>query len=312
MRGAVRAVVEREAEAGRHDADDGDAAPADLDLAPEDRRVAAEAALPEVVAEDDDARPVRAVLLLAEAAAERRGDAEDREDVAPDVSRADALRLSRAAGEHRRAVGEEADVGEGADPGPVRLPLVVGEPRLIEPLPRAPDDGDALRAPPGKRGQEDALHDAEERRRGADAEGEGEGGDDGEARAAAERAGGEAGVEPEVFQAAGAALVAHLLLVALDAAEGADGPAAGRVRGEAGALVVAGLHVEVEAHLLVELDLVGAAAGEGAGGGAQLVEPAHGHAPWKAKPSTRLTAPDERAHSATSASSCRCPSRVSS
>jgi hypothetical protein len=275
LRRSVGAVVERQAEAGRHHAHDGRRPPADLDRTPDDRRVGAEAALPELVPEHDDGRSVGPVLLLGERATEHRRDAEHAEEVRAHTAAAQPLRLPGAAGERRRAIGEQRDVGEGPHVGAVGLPLVVRQPRLVEPLPRAPHDRQALRSAPWQRREEHRLHDPEERRGGADPERQRQRGDDGEAGTPAQCAPGEARVLQDVVEPARAPLVAHLLLVAVDAPEGALRPSTRLVGRQPGTLVGPRLHLEVEPHLLVQLQLVLPAAHQRACRGPDLVVPRH-------------------------------------
>ena len=88
---------------GGADADDREGAAVERDRAPDDRRIAGESPLPEVVAEDDDrVRVRRAVFLRQERAAEDRADAERVEEVAADELAEDALR------DRRRCAGSSA------------------------------------------------------------------------------------------------------------------------------------------------------------------------------------------------------------
>src|SRR5205823_6656474 len=139
---AAATEVDRQLETERHDADDRCALPGDLNLASDHRRIAAEATLPEPIPQHNDARPVRPILFRGKVAPEYRLHAEDRKDIRMDGRRADALGFVAIEGD--RTVAEKADVRERGDACAPSLPLVVREPRLIEALPRAPHDGDAI------------------------------------------------------------------------------------------------------------------------------------------------------------------------
>jgi hypothetical protein len=80
-------------------------------------------------------------------------------------------------------------------------------------------------------------------------------GDTGEARGAPEAAARIAGVADEVVQPAKPPRVAHRFLVCVDAAKAGDRCAPGLARRHTLALVFLRFHVEMEAHLLVQLAL---------------------------------------------------------
>ena len=64
-----------------------------MDVSADERRLGAEHALPQVVAQHDDALPAGYILVLGEIAAENRFDAEHRKKCRGDVLAFDALRL---------------------------------------------------------------------------------------------------------------------------------------------------------------------------------------------------------------------------
>ena len=79
--GGVDGEVGREREAAGHHAHDAPRRAVELDRAADDRRIAAEAVLPETVREDDDGRPSGSVLVRREGAPQDRRDAEGLEGV---------------------------------------------------------------------------------------------------------------------------------------------------------------------------------------------------------------------------------------
>ena len=80
-----------EDEPWRHDADDRHRASADADRAAEDCGIAAEAALPEAMADDRGGRTIRTELLACEAAAQCRRHADHRKEIVEQQSREDTL-----------------------------------------------------------------------------------------------------------------------------------------------------------------------------------------------------------------------------
>ena len=113
------------------------------------------------------APPVRAIFFRRKVASDDRLHAQDREDVHVDARRSNSLGTVTIEGD--RPIGVESDVGKGGDARLPPLPLVVREPGLIEALPRAPDDGNAIGIAVRERREEYLLDDAEERGCRADA-----------------------------------------------------------------------------------------------------------------------------------------------
>ena len=167
LRPAAPTKVDRQPEVVRHDADDCRRLAGDLDLASHYGRISPESSLPQAVAKDHDVRSVGPIFFGREIAAEQRSHAEYGKHIGHDIRDADALRALAVEG--HRIVEEEADVGEGRNARLPSLPFVVRQPRLVEALPGAPDDGDALRMSVREGSQEHLLDDAEERRRRPDA-----------------------------------------------------------------------------------------------------------------------------------------------
>src|SRR5262249_61410298 len=93
-RPGVVATRGREAEAAGHASSHGPRAALEPDLAVHDRPVPAEAALPEIPGEEDRRRLARLLLLGAEDPAQRRLDAEHREERGRDRLAADPLGLA--------------------------------------------------------------------------------------------------------------------------------------------------------------------------------------------------------------------------
>ncbi len=162
------------AKPGWADADDGEGAAVERQRAAEDGRIAGESPLPEVVAEDDDrVRVWRAVFVRQERAAENRVDTERVEEVAADDLAEDAVRVAAGAQVHRRQrEGDEVLDARGA-----ALPVVdevgIGEAQVAA-RPRRDVQRDqpaavrhAVHLPLHR-----ALHPAEHRHVGADAEAE--------------------------------------------------------------------------------------------------------------------------------------------
>ncbi len=184
-------IVERELESRRKDPDHRDRRAVQLDRLSHERRIRAIPSLPDVVAEDDGRSAVQAILFLGEIAPDDGRYAEHRKHFPVDVRRAYSLRLV-AVGEVVCTIAVESNVGKRRNVGLPSLVLVVGEPRLVEPLPRTPEDGDAVCFLVGERREEHALDHRKERSRGADAKGEREDHERGERRLTAQGTPGEA------------------------------------------------------------------------------------------------------------------------
>ena len=302
---AALEVPHDEVEARRQDADDGEVLAVEEEAAADDVGIAAELALPEAGADQDHRRRARPVLVGGEVAPEHRLDAEHAEEVRRDELALEALRLADA-GQAEALHARHRHRGEAAV-----LPLPVAE---VEERDRAApevrlalvDRDQLLGARVRERLEEDAAHHREEGGVGADAEREGHDRDGGEAGAAPEDAQAVAQVLEQRLDEADAARVAVLLLDRLDAAELEAGAPHRLVFAQAGAAVLVRLHLEVEAELLVELVLDGAAAEERAQAVAEVAQ--HRYTSRR----TRAMASVSFFHSSVSVSSCFFPARVSS
>jgi hypothetical protein len=171
----------RKPERWRHDADDAKRAIVEEHRSPEDRRIGAEALLPEAVAEHGDVAAFRHVVIGPDRAADQRRDAHDVEEPAGDA-RGVQLRRVAAAGQVHGAAG----VGVGRHRGERRRPLgpdrelvradrVAIDAGLGTPL---PDGDEPVGVRVRQRAQQHRVGDAEHRRCRADSEGHE--GDDGE------------------------------------------------------------------------------------------------------------------------------------
>jgi hypothetical protein len=162
--GGVHREVGRKREAPRHDADDPPRLPVQLDDLSEDVRVSAEAVLPDGVGEDGDGRSAGDVLVLGEAAPEDGPAAQRLERVGGDARDADPDGLSPA-GEIRGVGLPRRDPLEARDLAPVVHDLAVGEPRLVEVLPAAPDHDPPVGLRVRERRQQDRADHREDRGR---------------------------------------------------------------------------------------------------------------------------------------------------
>jgi hypothetical protein len=186
----------RKAEPRGHDPDDGMRGSVDRDRAAE-QVGAAEAALPEPVAEDDDVRSAVLLLLGTEGAADQRLHAEQGQEIGGHAGPLDALG-PRLVGERVARPRPHAERGEGAVLRPPRE--VVGD-RDVDVSRGAVDalriDGDEpVGVRIGERPDEDRVDGAEDRRRHSDPQGDAGGGGHRERRAAPERATGESDILP--------------------------------------------------------------------------------------------------------------------
>ena len=116
--------------------------------------------------------------------------------------------------------------------------------------------------PIGKRLEENAVGDAEDRGVRGDAERDREQDDERVSRGVAQRADRVPDVADEILEVRAAAGLVPLLFEALDAAEGGEGSAPGLIARDAALFQLGGFHVDVEAHLVVDLALVPPAAEE--------------------------------------------------
>jgi hypothetical protein len=171
-------------EFGRRDADHGEDPSGNLDRASDDPRVAPEPALPQSMADDRHRVPSRcAVLVRVKGASENRPDSEDVEEIGggglgPDPfdvaidAEGDGFDLGGDdSGEEVGLGGEVADVGQGERFVEFAVDLAFGQDDQPAGVGGARDGID-----------EDPVDPAEDDGAGADAEGQGEDGDEGEAR----------------------------------------------------------------------------------------------------------------------------------
>ena len=307
-RGHEDVVFARVARQGRQDADQGMYAVVHVELAAHHARVGAEMLLPELVACEQHGLGPRHLLVGPKAAPERGLDAENAEEVPRHDARLHPLRLTRAEQREGHRVVLDQPV-EALDLGAKVLDL---EGRKAEIRDAGPGGGlleEHQRLPVAIRQgtQQHGVHHGEHGAVGPDAEGEGEHHHRGEAGAAAQAAQAIAHVLHEVLQQTHAAGVAAGLFRSLHGTEVHPRLPAGLPGVEPEAPVLLGLHLEVEAHLVVHLAVALRAVGEGADPGAQPVEQAH-HAVSR----MRATAADSRVQFAVSSSSRLRPARVSS
>jgi hypothetical protein len=134
-----------------------------------DRGVAAEAALPQLVADDRHGVASGQVLLRCEESPPGGADTEHREDLGARPRGGQAFGLA-ATGEVDGAEAESHHRLERAAFLAISQELGLGEARLRLVLPAVPDLDDALRLRVGQRLQEDAVDQAEHGRVGADAQ----------------------------------------------------------------------------------------------------------------------------------------------
>ena len=155
--------------------------------------------------------------------------------------------------------------------------------------------------------------DAEDRRGGADAEGERGEGRGGKGRRAPQRAEAVSKIAHRVLEERRPDLVARALLRAFEPAEPDKRLAARLVGAHPGAAILLGLMIEVEPNLLVETALERVALlSDRSDPLPALCDPAHDASQlFSVASRTRLTARDMRRHCASSSFSCRRPARVS-
>ena len=182
------------------------------DTPSDDPRVGCETALPEAVAQDDDALVARLRLFGTEDATPGRGDAEDLEVLGRDQGRLHRLRVAAGAEAHRRQLLDGGDLLEGARPfAPVEdVPPVHDVARS----PRAgfPDAHELLGSPKRQGPQQHRVDDAEDGGARTDAEGQGDDGDRREGQAPPHEAEAVAAVLEQPFQAPAAPHVARHFL----------------------------------------------------------------------------------------------------
>ena len=288
----------------RHHADDGVRPVVHLEHLADDVRVAAEPGGPVVVAEHEHRLGALVVVGIGEGAADERPDAEHVEEVvrdhagghpvglaAPQQIEVHLVELHQAvqAGELLAVVVELLDRDAEV--------LLVGQRRGVA------DDHQPLAVGVRQRREEHAVHHAEDRRVGADAEAQREHGDRGVAGRLPQGAGGVAHVLHAVVEPADAAGVARLLDVPGHRPEVLQRPGAGGLGIESLPHVLLGLHVEVERHLGVQLPI------ELLTGHERLESLPHGM-PQLSTDRILATAPVIRSHDACSSRSCFCPALV--
>ena len=152
----------REVEAGRHHTHDGEGIAVENERLADDLRVAAEAALPQAVAQQGDDVPVLRFLLGQERAPQQRHPPQQGEEVRRDGGRVQPLGIARAGeGRAERRVG--ARVLQRLAAGPVVDVGGVGvvEDRDAHLRHRPPEGHDAIRLRERQRPQQHGVHDAE-------------------------------------------------------------------------------------------------------------------------------------------------------
>ena len=243
--GSQRSVaVDGEPEAGRHDADHFARHPVELDDASDDAGVAAEFPLPQAVAEDGVAVTADGIFPCSERAAQLRGHAQNREEVRRDERGAQSDRLA-AAGE--------------IDLVAIRVPGDIHRSDLLAHLDEralrvGPGDADeALRRSVGQRFEQNSIHEAEDRRIGAQAERQSEHDDGAEARVLAKAARAIADVLKRGLQEAHSASIATALLCLIEPADLAQGLPPRLLRAHARVRALPDGFLQVIPQLLVQL-----------------------------------------------------------
>jgi hypothetical protein len=247
--------------AGRHHADDDARTGVGGERSIENVATPAEASLPELVAQDDDAVASAHVFGLGVGTADRRVHADrvervERERHAGHLERTavDQHRHPRRTGhgemlERLRSLAPRCEVRRRDD--------VAGDAAAR----RFPDGDDAVGIAIRQRLEDHGPHDAEDGRRRADAQGQREHRRGGESRRLAQHPQTVADVPDGVVDERRADFIACGFARALAAAEPQEGLPAGLVRCEAGADVLLGLSIEVKRNLFVEPALEPIAAG---------------------------------------------------
>ena len=215
--------VRGKVEAGRHDADDEMVAAVEGNRPADDGRIRAELPLPETVAQDGDIGLSWPALFGQERASEHGVHAEDREQAGRHAHGDQHLRvlamrqpessvaIERESLERARLPRPVLEVGIGRPVAPA-LGLRIGFPHLNQ----------AVRVGVRKRSDQRRVHRAEDRRVGANGEGERQDADDGKARLAHEAADGEPQIARNGIQKRQHALVVPALRDRLRAAQPED------------------------------------------------------------------------------------------
>ena len=164
-------LTERRAHARRHDADDFPRLAVERDRLADQRGAAAESRLPDLVAQDAHRRSVRRVFVLVKVAAERRQDAERRQERR---AHAQAVQLLGIAVAGQREVVECRDA-DGVERARVRADLLIARPRQRGDRRRqlrvaAPERDERLRMRNGDGVEDQAIVDREQCGVGADAD----------------------------------------------------------------------------------------------------------------------------------------------
>ena len=194
--GEVFTEVGRQAETGRHHADDLVAAAVELDRPADDRRVTAEAPLPQPVAQQDDGGAVAGgVLARAEPASEHRHGPESLEDVRGDLPGADPFGIA-VAGEVGLPGAPRGDVAQQPRALAVVAHLGRRHPCLVQPGPAAPHHHAPVRLAVRQRREQHGAEHAEDRAGRAHTQRQGDDGHRGKAGLAAKSA----KAETEVLQ----------------------------------------------------------------------------------------------------------------
>ena len=306
----------QEVEAARQHPDDRERLAVDEERLADDARVAAVAALPQPVGQDDDPVPARHLLLGQEGAAHGRPHAEHREERRRDADAADLLGDSIAAHRPRHRVEPVAPPDDVVERPALRAPVeevarrrrdvVVHRPALRRV--HVADAHEAIDVRERRRAEEEVVGDREDGGGRADPEGEGQHRDEREAGVPPRAAQRVADVADEVLQGPGAARIPHRLLDGVDAAQARARPAPRLARVHARAQVLLGFHLQVESQLVLRLGVLAPAAEEAPQPPDESRDPSHFVPP--AQFSTPFTAFTVRSHSARSASICRRPTSV--
>ncbi len=240
----------RELEPARHHSDHDVRLAVEGDGAAHDAGVPAEAALPQAMAEHDDARVTRLLFFGRERASELRRHAQKREDVRREAHAVDALRPVVAPEVRAPGLGRAHGLEAGRVPPPVEE-----VPRRHRARAPGEDDGETVRVDIGEWTQQDRVHDAEDRGGRADAQGQGQHGGGREPRRACERPHAVAHVLLHRLQARAHPHRAHVLLDLLHPSHFDEGLTARLLRRQAAGHVLVLEDRGAGTHLVVEVAL---------------------------------------------------------